>query len=239
MVSCRYSLVPATIAVLAMFVAAAPVSAQGTLRSENTVPSITVSGEASVRVAPDLAILHAGATNVAKTAAEASAANAKAVMALLAALKDAGVPEKDIQTGRYSLFPQQDHKGKGAPRIVGFQASNNLTIRLTDISKIDAVLDALVKAGANDIGGIEFQVTGRSKALDEARAKAFADAKRKASIYARAAEVELGRVLLITEAGAGPGPIAMRAMASPSAPPVATGEQMLRVGTTVVFELVR
>jgi hypothetical protein len=203
-------------------------------------PSVTVSGEANMRVAPDLAILHAGMTSLGKTAGEASDANAKAMAALLAALKDAGVPEKDIQTARYSLQPRQESKINAPPRIVGFQASNSLTIRLGDLTRIGAVLDALVRAGANDIGGIDFVVSHRSKSLDDARAKAFADARRKAVIYARAAEVDLGRVLMITEDGTGPGPITMRsALASRSAPPVAVGEETLRIGVTVMFELVR
>ncbi len=223
-----------------MLIAVVPAPAQGIPTSNITVPSVAVSGEASVRVEPDLAILHAGVTNVAKTAAKASEENAKNVAALLAALKQVGIPDRDIQTSRYSLFPQQDRKGNNAPRIVGFKASNSLSIRVTDLAKLSAVLDAVVGAGANDIGGISFLVSQQSTALDQARAEAFADARRKAEIYARAAGVELGRALAITEDGARQVPVMLRAVpAASAAAPVAIGEQTLRIGVSVVFELVQ
>ena len=149
---------------------------------------------------------------------------------VLLALKGAGVDEKDYQTSRLSLQPQTSSSKPGGPfTITGYRASNRVTIRLHDITKVANVIDTLVGAGANDIGGINFMVSQASKLLDEAREKAIADARRKAEIYARAAGVTLGAPLSISEGGA-PGPILYRRMAAPMAAPgapVAQGEETL------------
>ena len=89
----------------------------------------------------------------------------------------------------------------GAPQITGYRASNRVTIKVRDVTKVASVIDTLVGAGANEVGGINFIVTQASKALDEARAKAVADARRKAEIYAKAAGVTLGEPLSITRRG--------------------------------------
>ena len=119
---------------------------------------------------------------------------------VLQALKGAGIAEKDYQTSRLSLQPQSaPNQASAPPPIVGYRASNRVTIRLRDVTKVASVIDTLVGAGANDIGGISFMVSNASKLLDEAREKAVADARRKAEIYARAAGVTLGAPLSITE----------------------------------------
>ena len=119
---------------------------------------------------------------------------------VLLALKGAGIDEKDYQTSRLSLQPQYRAEPLRARRpIVGYRASNRVTIRLRDVTKVASVIDVLVGAGANEIGGINFMVSQASKLLDEAREKAIADARRKAEIYAKAAGVTLGEPLAISE----------------------------------------
>ena len=167
---------------------------------------ISVTGEATVSVPPDLAQIDGGVTSEAKTAREASDANNAAMGKVLLALKGAGIDEKDIQTSRLSLQPQNAPNRTGPPPIVGYRASNRVTIRLRDVTKVASVIDTLVGAGANDIGGINFMVSQASKLLDEAREQAIADARRKAEIYAKAAGVTLGAPLSISEEGA-PGPM--------------------------------
>jgi uncharacterized protein len=157
--------------------------------------TISVSGEAHVSVPPDLAEIDGGFTSEAKTALEAANANDAGMGKVLLALKAAGIAEKDFQTSRLSLQPvSAPNRASGGPvQIVGYRASNRVTIRLHDVSKVASVIDMLVGAGANDIGGINFMVSEASKLLDDARTEAMADARRKAEIYARAAGVTLAR----------------------------------------------
>jgi uncharacterized protein len=200
-------------------------------------PRLTVTGEASVSVAPDYAQIRTGVTSQAKTAKEASEANAKLANALLAALRAAGIDDKDIQTTRLVLQPTYDQsQSAGRGRINGFQASNLVTIKVRDIGKLADVIDRAVSAGATDIGGIEFLVLEPSKALDSARGEAFTDARRKADIYAKAANITLGRIIALSEDHAEPQPFAMAARAG-SAPPIAPGEKTLRLTVTVSYEL--
>ncbi len=201
-------------------------------------PMITVSGEATVSVAPDLAQIDAGVTSDAKTAREASEANNAAMGKVLLALKGAGIAEKDYQTSRLSLQPQYPPNRSGPSPIVGYHASNRVTVRLRDVAKLASVIDTLVGAGANDIGGIGFSVSNASKLLDEAREQAVADARRKAEVYAKAAGVTLGAPLSISEEGA-PGPIPYRRMAAGMAvaAPVAPGEETLHVTVSVSWAI--
>ena len=223
--------------VAALALAAQPVAAQ------TPPPAISVSGEANVSVAPDLAQVEGGVTSEAKTAREASDANNAAMGKVLLALKGSGIDEKDTQTSRLSLQPQyaQATPNRSTPQISGYRASNRITIKVRDITKVANVIDTLVGAGANEIGGINFIVTQASKALDEARTKAVADARRKAEIYAKAAGVTLGEPLSISEEGDAPPPVFRSKMAAPMAvgapTPVAPGEEMLSVTVSVTWAI--
>jgi uncharacterized protein len=200
--------------------------------------TISVTGEASVSVPPDMAEINGGFTSEARTAREASDANNAAMGKLLLAMKAAGIDEKDIQTSRLSLQPQSAPNHAGTPAIVGYRASNHVTIRLRDVTKVASVIDMLVGAGANDIGGINFMVSAASKLLDEARGQAIADARRKAEIYAKAAGVTLGSPLSISEQGS-PGPMPFRKMSvgMAAATPVAQGEETLQVTVGVSWAI--
>ncbi|ABD85792.1 SIMPL domain-containing protein [Rhodopseudomonas palustris] len=202
-------------------------------------PAVSVTGEASVSVPPDLASVDGGVTTEAKTAREASDANNVAMGKVLLALKGAGLEDKDLQTSRLSLQPQYANQNRPGPNVVvGYRATNRITIRLRDVSKVASVIDTLVSSGANEVGGIDFAVAAASKLLDEARDQAFADARRKAEIYARAAGVALGAPLSISEDSA-PGPMPMRKMMLDRAAsaPVAPGEETLRVSVSVSFAI--
>jgi uncharacterized protein len=226
----KYSLAVAAVAATLL---AAPALAQ-------TVPppAISVSGEATVSVAPDQAQIDGGVTSDGKTAREASEANNAAMGKVLLALKGAGIEEKDYQTSRLSLQPQYAPNRTGSSPITGYRASNRVTIRLRDVTKVANVIDVLVGAGANDIGGINFTVSQPSKHLDEAREKAVADARRKAEIFARAAGVTLGEPLSISEEGA-PAPMFRGKLAAPMAAgaPVAQGEETLSVSVNVSWAI--
>jgi uncharacterized protein len=217
---------------------AAPALAETALTETAPPAVISVTGEATVSVPPDVAQIDAGVTSEAKTAREASDANNAAMGKVLLALKGAGVEENDYQTSRLSLQPQSAPNRSGPSSIVGYRASNRVTIRLRDVTKVANVIDTLVGAGANDIAGINFMVSRASKLLDEAREQAVADARRKAEIYAKAAGVTLGAPLSISEDGA-PGPTPYRRIAAgfAAATSVAQGEETLRVNVSVSWTI--
>ena len=200
--------------------------------------AISVTGEATVSVPPDLAEIGGGVTSEAKTAREASEANNAAMGKVLQALKGAGIEEKDVQTARLSLQPQSAPNRSGPSAIAGYRASNRVTIRVRDVTKVANVIDTLVGAGANEIGGINFVVSQASKLLDEARERAVADARRKAEIYAKAAGVTLGAPLSISEEG-NSAPVPYRRMAAGMAvsAPVAQGEETLAVTVSVSWAI--
>ena len=226
---------------LAVIIAAGALFAVPALAQSPPPAMIYVTGEATVSVPPDQALIDGGVTSEAKTAHEASDANNAAMGRVLLALKGAGIAEKDYQTSRLSLQPQYGSSGSsraGPSPIVGYRASNRVTVRLRDVAKVANVIDMLVNAGANEIGGITFIVSQASKLLDEAREQAVADARRKAEIYARAAGVTLGAPLSISEEGA-PGPMPLRRMSAgiAAAAPIAPGEETLRVTVAVSWAI--
>ena len=210
----------------------APFAAPAYAETDQPPAVISVTGEARISVPPDLAQIDAGVTSEAKTAREASDANNAAMGKVLLALKGAGIEEKDYQTSRLSLQPDNSIPKQGVPStVIGYRASNRLTIRLRDLAKVAGVIDTLVSAGANDIGGINFMVSQASKLLDQAREQAVADARRKAEIYAKAAGVALGAPLSISEEGAAQ-PLFRARMAAPMAAastPIAQGEETLSI----------
>jgi uncharacterized protein len=206
--------------------------------ADSLPPAISVTGEATVSVPPDLAEVEAGVTSDAKTAREASETNNATMGKLLQALKAAGIDARDIQTSRLSLQPQNAPNRTGSAAITGYRASNRVTVRLRDVAKVAGTIDMLVGAGANDIGGINFMVSQASKLLDDARTQAVADARRKAEIYAKAAGVTLGAPLSISEGGS-PGPMPFRKMMGgmAAATPVAQGEETLSVTVNVSWAI--
>ena len=209
------------------------------LAQSDLPPAISVTGEASISVPPDLAAVDAGVASDAKTARDASEANNAAMAKVLAALKAASIDAKDIQTSRLSLQPQYAPNRAGPSSVVGYRASNRVTVRIRDVGKVAGVIDTLVGAGANDIGNISFEVSQASKLLDDAREKAVADARRKAEIYAKAAGVTLGAPLSISEEGA-PQPVFRAKMAAPlaAAPtPIAQGEETLSISVSVTWAI--
>ncbi len=224
---------PLLAAVAATTLLAAPVLAQ------TPPPAISVTGEATVSVPPDQAQIDGGVTSDAKTAREASDANNAAMGKVLLALKGAGIDEKDYQTSRLSLQPQYAPNRSGPSPVVGYRASNRVTVKLRDVTKVANIIDVRVGAGANELGGINFVVSQASKLLDDAREKAVADARRKAEIYAKAAGVTLGEPLGISEDGGSGPPVFRSKMAAPMAAgaAVAQGEETLSVTVSVSWAI--
>jgi uncharacterized protein len=207
---------------------------------------ISVSGVGEVKTKPDMAIINTGVTSEAPTAQEALSKNNAAMTAVLAALKNAGVAEEDIQTSNFSVSPQYPPYQPGqttTPRISGYQVSNQVTARVKDLAKLGSILDTLVRAGSNQMHGISFDVDEPKPFLDDARKKAVADARAKAELYAAAAGVSLGRVVQISETGGiiMPPPMPMMRMkamdGAAESVPVAGGQQTLSANVSVIYEI--
>ena len=222
--------------VLAFATTALPLPAAGQQATERF---ITVVGEGAAGVVPDIAVIQAGVTTQGKTARTASEANSKVMAEVHAALKASGIAERDVQTSQFSIRPVRDSRREGDNRIVGFQATNQVSVNIRAIPRLATVLDQMIAAGANDVSGIHFTVSQRSTLLDKARAEAVADAKRKAEVLAKAAGVRLGRATAIVETSGQPIPMErMSIRAAPAASvPIAVGEQNLQVQVSVTFEL--
>ena len=221
----------------AFVIAAAALAPLPANAAERIDKLMTVTGEGTIAAVPDSAVIRLGVSSQGKTARAASDANAKEMTVVLAAIKESGVADRDIQTTSLSLQPQYDPNKTGAPRLIGFQATNQVTIKIRDIGQLPAVLDRAIAAGANEMSGIEFVVSEQAKLLDKARIEAIADARRKAELYANAAGMKVGRVMAISEEGPAQTPRAYQTMRAGAATPIAPGEQMLRAVVTVSYEL--
>lgn len=203
--------------------------------------TLSVTGTASVFAAPDEASFSTGVVSQGKTAATALNANSKAMAAMIASLKKQGVPEKAIQTANLSLSPQyQPCKPEVVcvQKITGYEVSNTLSVTV-GVDKAGTVLDALVAAGANQIGGISFSIHDTKALLKEARAAAVKDAIEKAETLAKAAGVALGPIQSIHDGGASiPRPMfkAMAVMAE-RAVPLAAGEEEVSANVSITWEI--
>ncbi|MFN3825363.1 MAG: SIMPL domain-containing protein [Pseudorhodobacter sp.] len=209
--------------------------------AETAPPRITVTGEGRVDVAPDMATVSLGVTTEAPTAAAAMAANSDELARVLERLRGAGIAERDLQTSSLSLNPNWHHgQGADTPRIIGYVASNQLTVRVRDLSGLGTVLDAAVKDGANTLNGVSFGLTDPAPSLAEARRRAVADARARAELLVDAAGVALGPIDAITEGGGMTGPRPMyrdAPMVMESSVPVAEGELSVSANVTVVWQI--
>lgn len=204
--------------------------------------TVTVSAKGRVQAAPDMARVSTGVVAEAKTAKEALAKNSEAMRRVVDGLKQAGIAAKDIQTTSFEIQPRHRHHKDGRPpEIVGYQVHNQVRIVARDLPKLGEVLDRIVTLGTNQVGGIDFQVSGQEKLADEARKQAMANALRRAKLYAEAAGAEVGRVLTISEEvrhHGGSRPVAMaRAAMATEAAPIEPGTETLEVSVLVTWEL--
>lgn len=217
---------------------ALPVAAPA-LAEDAMPPMITVTGEGVVEASPDIATLSIGVTTQGATAAEALSANSAAMDAVLARLTTAGIEGRDMQTSNLSLGPdysRYDSSTGAAP--TSYIASNMLTVRVRALDSLGTVLDAAVADGANTLNGLTFGLADPAPVLNEARKEAVADARAKAELLAEAAGVKLGRIVSISEAGAGNEPMPMfRAEASAAPVPVQGGELGLSASVTIFYEI--
>jgi len=231
---------------LAICAAAVPAAAQAQAGQVQVPPiagtSLEVSATGEVTRVPDVAVISAGVATRSQTASAALQQNAARMDRVIAALKAAGVAERDIQTSSISLNPEYRYVENQAPKLTGYSASNSVNIRFRDIRNSGKVLDALVAEGANQINGPTLTIDKPEAALDEARANAIANGRARAELYARALGKRVARVVSISESGRSypvppPMPVMMEARAQAADTKIVPGDQKLEVTVSMVFDL--
>ena len=205
---------------------------------------LSVSATAESRRVPDVATISTGVVTQAADANAAMRANAAQMDKVMAAIRAAGIAERDVQTSGINLNPQYRYIENQAPSITGYQASNTVNVKVRDLSKLGKVLDAFVASGANQVNGPSFEVDKPEQAYDEARLAALQKAQARAKTYADALGLNVRRIVSISEGGASfPRPMPMmRTMAADAVQKetaVSPGETALSVNIDVVFELGR
>ncbi len=209
---------------------------------------LTVHASATTRAAPDLAIVTLGVLARGASAQAAQQAQSTRMSAVMDAARTAGVAEADVQTVGFSIEPQYTYPRSGAPRITGYVSRNIVAVRVRDLSKVSALIDATVAEGANELQGIQFTFEDEEASRNAARAQALTTARARADSYATAADMRVARVLSITEPGGivpEPRDGFMRNQAYSVAPEqaaaagaqIAPGELDARSSVTVVYEL--
>ncbi len=209
--------------------------------------SISVTGQGEASGPPDRAQISAGVQTVATTVAQSSRENQAIVEAIMRALGQQGIDEKNIQTSNYSIWPEQQHDPQQTNqiRITGYHVSNVVTIIVEDIDKVGEVLAAVTNAGANSLHGVNFMVEDSAALEQRARAAAMADARARADELAKLAGVELGEVLTISMPSGGGYPVPMMAgrggdymMAEAAAVPgISPGQLSVNVQVYVSFAI--
>ena len=225
----------------------APFDTAAAAEDKPTPRLMSLTGEGMVTASPDMAVLSLGVVSEDRTARRALLANTRAMTALVAAMKKAGVEPKDLQTSGFSVNPNYSRprvlqNGRPPAReIVGYSVRNTLTIRIRDLANAGEILDQAVSLGANAISGLRFTVAEPKPLQNEARKAAMADALEKARLYADAAGVSLGAIQSITEsAGIRPPQPQMMAraqIAMDAAVPIEAGAITYRAQVNVVWEI--
>jgi uncharacterized protein YggE len=204
---------------------------------------LDVNATGEVTRVPDLAIISAGVVTKATTAGSALQQAATRMQRVRAALKAAGVEDRDIQTSNINLNPEYRYVNNQPPQLTGYSATNTVSVRFRDIANAGKILDALVKEGANQLNGPTLTIDKPEAALDEARAQAIAKGRARAELYARSMGMRVVRVVAVSESGSSypvPPPMPMYAraeMAQAADSKIDPGEQKLQVNLAMTFEL--
>ncbi|HEY2942787.1 MAG TPA: SIMPL domain-containing protein [Vicinamibacteria bacterium] len=230
---------PSRLAVLAAMLLALPAAAQSP--AAPAAETVSVHGTGRAELTPDRAVFTVGVQTMAPTVAAAVQESNARASAIIAALKRLGAADRDIRTSQVSIYPQQEQTAGRAPKIAGYQVSNSITVSREDPAAVGKFLQAAVDAGANSVSGVGFTVSDPARGRDAALQAAFADARAKAEILARAAGRSLGRALNIVEGGAVRPPVPMQyeklALGRSADVPIEAGTEEVSFGVSVVFEL--
>ena len=208
--------------------------------------TLNLSAYGETRIAPDKATINLGVVTEAPTAAAALAANAEKMNSVIAAIRKAGIADKDIQTSGLNLSPQYDYIQNEQPKLRGYQVSNQVTVTVNDLSKLGAAVDATVKAGANQVNGISFGLKDPTAAENAARQDAVKALSAKAALYSQATGHRISRLVSLSEGGgySAPPPMPMMAMArmdkaESGGTSISGGELSVRVDVSALYEMTR
>lgn len=229
---------------LAAFAAGIAALAAASAQAQTAAPTtLTVVAEAAVQAVPDVADIGAGVVTMATEASAALAANADKMSRVVAALRKAGVQERDIQTSGLNLQPQYRYEANQPPVLTGYVVSNRVSVTLRDLRQAGKIIDTLVSEGANQVDGPNFRVDKPEPLMDQARAEAVKIGRARAELYAKAANMKVKRIASMSELGTAPpvpfpmpAPRAM-AMEAKADSPIAPGELRLAATLTMIFEL--
>jgi hypothetical protein len=214
---------------------------------------LSVSGEGTAYAVPDIATLNLAVRTNGTTLKDVASSNSQKNNQVIAFLKSKGVDEKDIKTIFYNVTPQYQYDNRpclangicpvqSPPRIVGYEVSISLAVKVRNLDSVGDILSGAVAAGANEVSGPNFTVDNEDKAKEDARALAIKNAKEKAEALAKAMGVRLIKISGFSESGDG-GPIyyASKGMAmesvAPAVPVIQPGQNEVRVTVTLTFEV--
>jgi len=220
----------------------AAVAQQSTINQTLAGTRLDISATGEVTRVPDIAIISTGVVTRSATAGGAIQQAAARMARVRSALKSAGVDDRDVQTSNLSLNPDYRYDNNQPPKLIGYQASNTVTVRFRDIASSGKIIDALVAEGANQINGPTLTIDKPEAALDEARARAVAIGRARADLYARSMGLRVVRIVAVSESGGSypvppPMPVMMEARAQAASSKIDPGEQKLQVNLAITFEL--
>jgi uncharacterized protein YggE len=198
---------------------------------------VTVTGSATIRSAPDEAVVTLGVQTQAPTAQGALQQNASRMNDVMKAILGDGVKSADIATAWVNLYPNYD---SGGNVIVSYSAQNQVDVTVRDLSKVGSIIDDAVGAGANLSSGIQFQLSDQNQGVERALGEAVANARAKAMALASAGDASLGSVVTITEGSAPqypPIPFAADAGRAEASTPISPPTLETQVTVTVVWAL--
>lgn len=210
--------------------------------------TISVTGVGIINAAPDMATINLTVLREAETAKSALSENNSAMNGILNAMKEFGIEDKDLQTSNFSINPRYIYPNNNnqikSPKIVAYQVSNSLSIRIRDLDRVGEILDKSVTLGVNEGGNISFGNSDPKPLQMQARAEAMKNAVEKAEVLTQAAGVDVGSIRQISEQSFNPAPqpilraqVAKMAMAESDAVPIASGENSYRITVNVTFEI--
>jgi len=230
-----------TIAAGAAVVGLACTTETSVLPADQAVPNVSVGGSGSVFGEPDVAVLSLGVESEADTVEAARESAAEAMDAMLAALKDGGVEDEDIQTARFSVQPRFNFQN-GRQELLGFVVNNLVTVTIREIDSTGELIDAAIAAGGDlaRVENLSFTIDDPAALEAEARTQAVEDARGKAETLAAAAGVELGEALSISESGPSGIPsinFSRMEAADEAETPIEPGELEVAVNVQIVYEL--
>lgn len=209
---------------------------------DSRTKEIVFSGEGKAVVKPDIALVSFAVSTKAETSAGAVNENNQKMNAVIKAIKDAGVNEKDIQTTIYNLQPWYDYTRNGSV-FKGYTLEQQVSVKIRNLDKINNVLDKATSAGANNVGNLSFTVDDMEKVKAEARTKAIAEAKKKAEVLAKESGLKLGKLINVSEGGNYPTPIygmgASNTMMEKSsvAPDIQAGQSEVTVSISLTYQI--